>query len=166
MLDMINYYGHIMTEQEFFKEVGKRIRYFRNQKRLTQQEVADKAQINRGDLATFENKGERIKSADIIRRIVEATGHQMSDLFSEGDEKKKELTLEFHGELAAELSNGKHEAFVSKIKETLKVLFSQEFYDGIAQDIQRAADEKELQRHTTEDQPQDNSSNQSCEQQI
>jgi transcriptional regulator with XRE-family HTH domain len=85
-----------MTEQEFFKEVGKRIREFRKQKGLTQKEVAEKAQINRGDLATFENKGERIKSADIIRRIVEATGHNMPDLFQDvADEKKKSLRLSF-----------------------------------------------------------------------
>lgn len=76
-----------MTEQEFFQNIGKKLKELRKKKNLTQQEVAEKAGIYRGDLATFETKGERIKSADIIRRIVEATGHTMSDLFSEPEKK-------------------------------------------------------------------------------
>jgi len=71
-----------MTEQEFYKAIGQKIREFRKQKGLTQKQVAKKAEIHQGDLATFENKGERIKSADIIRRMVEATGHTMTELFT------------------------------------------------------------------------------------
>lgn len=76
-----------MTEQEFFQNIGKKLKELRKKKNLTQQEVAEKAGIYRGDLATFETKGERIKSADIIRRITEATGHSMTDLFTEPEKK-------------------------------------------------------------------------------
>lgn len=81
-----------MTEQEFFQNIGNKLRELRKNKGLTQQDVAEKAGIYRGDLATFEKKGERIKSADIIRRIAEATGHSMEDLFSDG-KKKPNLRL-------------------------------------------------------------------------
>jgi transcriptional regulator with XRE-family HTH domain len=90
-----------MTEQEFFQGIGKRIREFRKDAKLTQKQVADVAQINQGDLATFETKGERIKSADIIRRIVEATGHSMDELFPKPEpeeEKKTRLTLRFQSQ--------------------------------------------------------------------
>lgn len=81
-----------MTEQEFFQNIGKKLKKLRKDGGLTQQEIAEKAGIYRGDLATFENKGERIKSADIIRRIVEATGHTMADLFIDASEKKTSFT--------------------------------------------------------------------------
>ena len=81
-----------MTETEFFLSIGSKIKELRKKAGLTQKEVAEKAAIYQSDLATFEKKGERIKSADIIRRIVEATGHSMEDLFSDG-KKKPKLTL-------------------------------------------------------------------------
>lgn len=77
-----------MTEQEFFKGIGSKIKTLRKQAGLTQKDVATKAGIMQPDLATFENRGERIKSADIIRRIVEATGHTMEELFQAQAEKK------------------------------------------------------------------------------
>lgn len=80
-----------MTEKEFYLGLGNKIKSFRKAKGLTQQEVSDKAGIYRGDLATFENKGERIKSADIIRRIVEATGHTMSELFDTQEKKTSNI---------------------------------------------------------------------------
>lgn len=76
-----------MTEQEFFKGIGSKIKTLRKQAGLTQKDVATKAGIMQPDLATFENKGERIKSADIIRRIVEATGHTMQDVFADAEKK-------------------------------------------------------------------------------
>lgn len=76
-----------MTEQEFFKGIGSKIKALRKNAGLTQKDVATKAGIMQPDLATFENKGERIKSADIIRRIVEATGHSMAEVFV-ADEKE------------------------------------------------------------------------------
>jgi transcriptional regulator with XRE-family HTH domain len=77
-----------MTEQEFYKDIGAKLRALRKKAGLTQEQVAQKAEIGQPDLATFEKKGERIKSADIIRRIVEATGHAMGDLFAEPAQKK------------------------------------------------------------------------------
>lgn len=77
-----------MTEQEFFQAIGRKIKAFRKKAGLTQEEVSAKAGILQPALATFETKGERIKSADIIRRIVEATGHSMSDVFIDDSEKK------------------------------------------------------------------------------
>jgi transcriptional regulator with XRE-family HTH domain len=70
-----------MTEQEFFQAIGRKIKEFRKQKDMTQAEVAEIAKVNRGAIANLEAKGNGIKSADIIRRIVEATGHSMADVF-------------------------------------------------------------------------------------
>ena len=81
-----------MTEQEFFQAIGRRIKEFRKQKDMTQAEGAGIAKVNRGAIANLEAKGNGIKSADIIRRIVEATGHTMTDLFTT-DEQKKRLPL-------------------------------------------------------------------------
>lgn len=78
-----------MTEQEFYKNVGEKLRMFRKKAGLTQEQVAQKADIGQPDLATFEKRGERIKSADIIRRIVEATGHTMTDLFAPVEKKRR-----------------------------------------------------------------------------
>jgi len=77
-----------MTEQEFFQAIGRKIKEFRKQKDMTQAEVAEIAKVNRGAIANLEAKGNGIKSADIIRRIVEATGHTMADLFLNDAEKK------------------------------------------------------------------------------
>lgn len=77
-----------MTEQEFFKGIGKKIQDFRKKKKMTQAELSNLSGVNRSALAHFESSGEGIKSADIIRRIVEATGHTMADIFGEQAEKK------------------------------------------------------------------------------
>ena len=83
-----------MTEQEFFQEIGKRIKNFRTQSGLTQQDVAEKADVYRADVSALENGKEKIKSVDIIRRIVESTGHTMGDLFAEPEKKTpSKLTL-------------------------------------------------------------------------
>ena len=81
-----------MIEQELFAMVGQKVRAFRQKAGLTQKDVAKKAQVHQSDLATFEKRGEKIKGLDIICRIVEATGHQMSDLFQESPEKKTTST--------------------------------------------------------------------------
>lgn len=81
-----------MTENEFYQRIGQKIRDFRKTAKLTQDEVAVKAEIYRTDLSALESRGERIKSADIIRRVVEATGHTMADLFAEPAQKKTVFT--------------------------------------------------------------------------
>jgi repressor LexA len=94
---MINYYVYkggfqIMTEQDFFKGLGRRIQEFRKQKKLTQADISKLSGVHRSAIANFEATGEGIKSADIIRRIVEATGHSMEELFTTA-EKKTSNTL-------------------------------------------------------------------------
>jgi transcriptional regulator with XRE-family HTH domain len=79
-----------MTEKEFFQSIGQSIKQLRKEKKMTQKDVAEIAGVNRSVLANFEASGEGVKSADIIRRMVEATGHTMSDLFDDG---KKKLNL-------------------------------------------------------------------------
>jgi transcriptional regulator with XRE-family HTH domain len=81
-----------MTELEFYQSIGKRIKDFRKAKKLTQSEVSTLAEVDRSMLARLESAGEGIKSADIIRRIVEATGHTMTDLFTEPAQKKTAFT--------------------------------------------------------------------------
>lgn len=82
-----------MTEIEFYQKIGQKIKEFRKAAKLTQDDVAVKAEIYRTDLSAFESRGERIKSADIIRRIVEATGHTMADVFAEPAQKKRRLRV-------------------------------------------------------------------------
>ena len=82
-----------MTEQEFLKSVGLKIRELRKKSGMTQDEVAVKAGIYRANLSALELGKETIKSIDIIRRIVEATGHTMKDVFLPLDEEPtKEIT--------------------------------------------------------------------------
>jgi transcriptional regulator with XRE-family HTH domain len=92
-----------MIEQDLFAMVGKKVREFRKNAGLTQKEVAEKAKVHQSDLATFEKRGEKIKGLDIIARIVEATGHTMTDLFTE-PEKKTTFTA---SSLSACRSSGK-----------------------------------------------------------
>ena len=88
-----------MTEQEFFQEIGQKIKHLRKVKKMTQRQVSEIANVNRSALANFEANGEGIKSADIIRRLVEATGHSMPDLFP--DESKKKLNLKLMSRASA-----------------------------------------------------------------
>jgi transcriptional regulator with XRE-family HTH domain len=81
-----------MEEKNIFVAIGQKVRYFRKQAGLTQKEVAEKALVYQSDLATFEKRGEKIKGLDIISRIVEATGHNMADVFVSEAEKKTHFT--------------------------------------------------------------------------
>jgi transcriptional regulator with XRE-family HTH domain len=76
-----------MTEQEFLKSVGQKIRKFRNEADKTLEEISAIAGVHKTDLSSFERHGEKIKGMDIVRRIVEATGHTMQDLFTESEKK-------------------------------------------------------------------------------
>lgn len=71
--------------------------------------------------------------------------------------KKKELTLELRGELAARLSNGKHEAFLRKVKETIRLLFSSEIYEEIAQEEEKKVRDKLARNTAAQDQCQQKS---------
>lgn len=82
-----------MTEQEFYTALGQKIKNLRKTARMTQEEVAVKAGIYRQDLSAFEKRGDKIKSANQIRLIVEATGHTMEDLFIDAGKKKLNLKL-------------------------------------------------------------------------
>ena len=84
-----------MTEQEFYQMLGGAVRKLRKKAKMNQKEVAKKAGIHQGDLSAFESKGDKIKSANHIRMIVEATGHTMRDLFDEEGEKKTLSSLRF-----------------------------------------------------------------------
>ena len=77
-----------MTEQEFYQMLGEAVRELRKKAKMNQKDVAKKAGIHQGDLSAFESRGDKIKSANHIRMIVEATGHSMKDLFSIDEEKK------------------------------------------------------------------------------
>ena len=72
-----------MAEKELFRGIGSRIKNLRKQAKLTQSELAEKAGIYRTDLSALENGVDKIKSVEILNRIVEATGHEMKDLFTE-----------------------------------------------------------------------------------
>ena len=80
-----------MTEQDFYKWIGERIREFRKASKMTLDEVGEKTGVYAQDLSKFEKYGDKIKSAYTIKEIIEATGHTMEDLYS--PKKKRKLTL-------------------------------------------------------------------------
>jgi transcriptional regulator with XRE-family HTH domain len=82
-----------MTEQEFYAELGKRVKALRKKAKMRQEDVATKTGLQRTVLSAFESRGQQIKSANHIRLIVEATGHTMEDLFVDASEKKLNLKL-------------------------------------------------------------------------
>lgn len=81
-----------MNEQDFYKWIGEKIREFRKASKKTQEEIASLAGIYAQDLSAFEKRGDKIRSAFTIKEIVEATGHTLADLYSDG-KKKQKLTL-------------------------------------------------------------------------
>lgn len=80
-----------MTKEEFLERLGQQYKTLRKKSGKTQIEVALLANTDQSTISSFENKGRGIESIDIIRRIVEATGHNISDLF-ETSEKKTTFT--------------------------------------------------------------------------
>lgn len=72
-----------ITDQDFLKWLGQRIRELRIKEKKTLEEVAAAADVHKTTLSTFERHGGQIKGIDIIKRIVEATGHTMADVFAE-----------------------------------------------------------------------------------
>lgn len=76
-----------MTTEEFLQWVGNQVKVLRKKSGLTQDEIAAKIGSNQSTISLFENQGRGIESVDIIRRIVEATGHTMGDLFDASEKK-------------------------------------------------------------------------------
>jgi len=71
-----------MTEQEFLYFLGQRVREFRKKAKMTQGELAQKTGLAQSNISSFENGQEGIKGVTRIKRLVEATGHTMADLFT------------------------------------------------------------------------------------
>lgn len=76
-----------MTEETFYQMIGKRLKNLRKKANLTQEELSGKSGIYRTDISAFESRGERIRSANHIRLLVESTGHTMKDLFDDPEKK-------------------------------------------------------------------------------
>jgi len=70
-----------MNEQDFFKWLGEKVRQFRKQAKMTQEEVCKQVGIYSQDLSSFENHGKKIQNAYVINEIILATGHTWQDLF-------------------------------------------------------------------------------------
>lgn len=81
-----------MTEQEFYAWLGSKIREFRKLAKMSQEDICIKTGVYQTDLSKFEKRGERIRSAYTISSILEATGHTLADLYTDG-KKKRKLTL-------------------------------------------------------------------------
>jgi transcriptional regulator with XRE-family HTH domain len=60
--------------------LGRRIRYLRNRRGMTQEELGDKANVNYKYLGAVE-RGERNPSTDNLARIAKALGLQLHDFF-------------------------------------------------------------------------------------
>src|SRR5690242_12483049 len=60
-------------------KIGQRIKLFREQKSLTQQQLADNSEISREAVGNYEN-GRRIPTTDIAERIARALGVSVNDL--------------------------------------------------------------------------------------
>jgi transcriptional regulator with XRE-family HTH domain len=80
-----------MTEEEFYKFLGEKIREFRKEANMTLEDVCRIVGLYNTDLSKFEKRGERIRSAYMITNIIVATGHTWKDLFRESDPEKKTL---------------------------------------------------------------------------
>lgn len=70
-----------MTENEYYKQLGDKIRSLRKKVKMTQDEVAQKSGVYRTDLSAFESRGERIRSAEKINKILSCLGYEIE--FSE-----------------------------------------------------------------------------------
>ena len=66
-----------MTENEYYKQLGKKIRNLRKKVKMTQDKVAQKSGVYRTDLSAFESRGERIRSAEKINKILSCLGHKL-----------------------------------------------------------------------------------------
>lgn len=73
-----------MTEKEFYVWAGKKFRQMREEKSITQDELAEKTGIDRSLISKFENTGKKI-SAFRLKQLLEALGLSLGDL---SDEKK------------------------------------------------------------------------------
>lgn len=68
-------------EDQFLDALAKRIASLRKDKRMTQEDVAEKADIDRVALANIET-GKRRPTVTTVYRISKALGVHISDLFS------------------------------------------------------------------------------------
>jgi len=80
-----------MTEKEFYKWLGNRIKELRERTGLKQKEVAEKVKLPAQFLSNVEN-GKRLSTYQ-LDRILEVMGYSQADLVE--DEKKKSLRLSF-----------------------------------------------------------------------
>jgi transcriptional regulator with XRE-family HTH domain len=81
-----------MTEKEFYKWLGNRIKELRERTGLKQKEVAEKVNLPAQFLSNVENSGKRLSTYQ-LNRILEVMGYSQADLIE--DEKKKNLRLSF-----------------------------------------------------------------------
>lgn len=95
-----------MTEQDFYRWLGERIRQMRSEAALTLREVCEKVGIYETDLSKFEKYGERIKGAYTINQIIMATGHEWRDLF-DSEKKTVKLTLRSMASMPRPLTGSK-----------------------------------------------------------
>ena len=80
-----------MTEEEFYKFIGEKVRKFRKDAGMTLEDVCKVVGLYETDLSKFEKRGEKIRGAYTINEIIRATGHTWRDMFKETDEEKKTL---------------------------------------------------------------------------
>lgn len=65
-----------MTE-DFYKEIGEKIRELREKSNLTQGFVSEKAGIYQTELSALEKYGTKIKGADKINKILDVLGYEL-----------------------------------------------------------------------------------------
>jgi transcriptional regulator with XRE-family HTH domain len=66
-----------MTEKEFYKMLGEKVKDLRKKSKMTQIQLAEKAGITQAELSKFESNGEKIRSADRINAILSCLGHKL-----------------------------------------------------------------------------------------
>lgn len=64
-----------MDENDFYKELGEKVKTLRKKAKMTQNEVAQKTGVYQTELSAFENRGEQIRSAEKINKILSCLGY-------------------------------------------------------------------------------------------
>lgn len=74
------------TDTELYDEIGANIKFFRKQARITQQELADKAQISISYLSKLEAAGcKKSISISMLNNIANALGVELINFFERRD---------------------------------------------------------------------------------
>lgn len=82
-----------MTEQEFYKEIGTKLKALRERSGKKQKDIAEALGVKPPFISDIENKGVKV-SAFQLKRILSTLGFSHSDLFEDEEKKTLNVTLQ------------------------------------------------------------------------